>query len=32
MKEVLAIAAGASLGAVCRWWVVVLRQRWLGAG
>jgi len=32
MKEVLAIAAGASMGAVCRWWVVLLMQRLLGAG
>ncbi len=32
MKQVLAIAVGASAGAVCRWWVVLLMQRWLGTG
>lgn len=32
IKEMLAIAAGASMGAVCRWWVVLLIQRWVGAG
>lgn len=32
IKEMLAIAAGASMGAVCRWWVVLLMQRWVGAG
>ncbi|MDQ6989894.1 MAG: fluoride efflux transporter CrcB [Mariprofundaceae bacterium] len=31
-KQVLAIAVGASCGAVCRWWVVLLMQRYLGAG
>jgi CrcB protein len=32
MKEMLAIAAGASMGAVFRWWMVLLMQRWFGAG
>ena len=32
MKQVLAIALGASCGAVCRWWTVLLVQRWFGAG
>ena len=30
MKQVLAIAVGASAGAICRWWVVLLMQRWFG--
>ena len=30
LKQVVAIAAGASMGAVCRWWVVLLMQRWFG--
>ncbi len=30
LKQVAAIAAGASMGAVCRWWVVLLMQRWFG--
>ncbi|MDX8381391.1 MAG: fluoride efflux transporter CrcB [Ghiorsea sp.] len=30
IKETLAIAGGASMGAVCRWWVVLLIQRWFG--
>jgi len=32
IKQVAAIAVGASAGAVCRWWVVLLMQRWFGAG
>jgi len=32
MKQMLAIAIGASCGAVCRWWVVLLMQRWFGVG
>lgn len=32
MKQVLAISVGASCGAVCRWWTVLLIQRWFGAG
>ncbi len=30
LKQVLAISAGASMGAVCRWWIVLVMQRWLG--
>jgi len=30
LKQTLAIAAGASMGAVCRWWVVLVMQRWFG--
>lgn len=32
MKQMLAIAAGASCGAICRWWMVLLIQRWFGTG
>ncbi|MDX8387765.1 MAG: fluoride efflux transporter CrcB [Ghiorsea sp.] len=31
MKQVLAIALGASCGAVCRWWMVLLMQRWFNS-
>jgi len=31
VKQMLAIAAGASMGAICRWWVVLLMQRWFGS-
>ncbi|MDQ7002941.1 MAG: fluoride efflux transporter CrcB [Ghiorsea sp.] len=32
LNQVAAIAVGASMGAVCRWWVVLLMQRWFGTG
>ncbi|MDX8382484.1 MAG: fluoride efflux transporter CrcB [Ghiorsea sp.] len=32
IKQMLAIAFGASCGAVCRWWVVLIMQRWFGSG
>lgn len=31
LKQMLAIVAGASCGALCRWWLVLLMQRWAGA-
>lgn len=32
MKEMLAIAIGGSIGAICRWSMVLVVQRWFGAG
>ncbi len=32
IKQLLVIAAGASAGAICRWWMVLLMQRWFGSG
>ena len=32
IKQVVAISVGASCGALCRWGMVLLMQRWLGTG